>query len=72
MTSSVDGPSEELIEQIRQQAFEEAALACQNFMVDCLDDRDIQKNWQRIRSNNETYAGLVRNLAAASLKILSS
>jgi hypothetical protein len=41
---------------------EDAAKACENYMADCLEDRDVRKNWQQTLSRNYVYAKVVRTL----------
>lgn len=48
--------------EIRRQALEEAAKACEDYLANCLDDRDIQRRWPTIRQRNGIYAAIVRNL----------
>lgn len=48
--------------EIRRQALEEAAKACEDYLADCLDDYDIQRRWPVIRQRNAIYAAIVRSL----------
>ena len=41
---------------------EEAAKACENYMSDCLEDRDVQRNWPVTLGRNKVYSQQVRAL----------
>jgi len=47
----------------RREALSDAAKVCENHMAHCLDDKDIQKHWPRIKRENDTYGDLIRALA---------
>ena len=36
------------------------AKLCEDYMKDCLGDKDVQKHWKQIKSNNNLYAKLIR------------
>ncbi|WP_221796000.1 hypothetical protein [Aquisediminimonas sediminicola] len=46
----------------RVAGLEEAAMVCENWMADCLDDRDIQRRWPVIKQRNVEYAQAIRAL----------
>ena len=41
---------------------EMAAEACEDYMRDCLDDKDVQRRWSATHSKNRIYATAIRNL----------
>ena len=40
---------------------ERCVETCANHMADCLDDRDIQRNWPQIKARNDVYAAAIRS-----------
>lgn len=52
------------IAEARRQALEDAAKACEAHMSQCLEDRDIQKQWPQIKARNAVYAQVIRALAS--------
>lgn len=46
---------------------EAAADRCAKHMMDCLDDKDIQKRWPNIKRDNDWYASMVRALSVPAI-----